>query len=83
MSAHAARRSPDAMIPSNANAPERPAPRPGDRARTHRRVDEFLTERVETFLSQQQGRDAALTPAQLADVIGIERLREGTPDFSP
>jgi|RhiMetdeSRZDD1v2_1073273.scaffolds.fasta_scaffold1135342_2 hypothetical protein len=49
---------------------------PGERARSHRQIDEALTQRIEMFLTEHVGLDEPFTAAELAEAIGIERFCE-------
>jgi hypothetical protein len=49
---------------------------PDERAHSHRQIDEALTQRVEVFMNERQGRDEPFTAAELAEAIGIERFSE-------
>ena len=49
---------------------------PAARAATHRRVDERLTQGVESFLAERIADRGSFTSADLAAAVGIERFDE-------
>jgi hypothetical protein len=49
---------------------------PDDRERIHRRVDQALTEGVETFIAEHERLHRPFTAAELAEAVGIERFGE-------